>query len=65
MLQVVFETSKGWCMICLIFKGKSFHKYGPFIFSDFFLLLDHNCNKFFNISSHNRSYAAAYNFGYG
>ena len=24
---------------CLIFKGKSFHRYGPIIFSDFFLLL--------------------------
>ena len=25
---------------CLIFKGKSFHRNGPIIFSDFFLLLD-------------------------
>ena len=24
---------------CLLFKGKSFHSYGPIIFSDFLLLL--------------------------
>ena len=37
MFSMVFETIARDCD-CLIFSGKSFHRYGPVILSDFFLL---------------------------